>query len=189
MKGCKNMRKLKRLLSVMALGVLLITNVVPVSAAEKEQSSKIESLSELDLEAYAQDIRESDEYGIQPYGPAPALTQFKLLLINSEKAGQETIQNSSSSMQVGSRLDHGGTWFQAITAEVGYAKTRYAYFNGIRMTLTATEPIFLDSDNIVDGYYCLWTYEGNEYEAGTFTANSTSANSPWNTMSLRFNVY
>jgi len=28
-------------------------------------------------------------------------------------------------MQVGSRLDHGGTWFQAITAEVGYAKTRY----------------------------------------------------------------
>ena len=35
----------------------------------------------------------------------------------------------------------------------------------------------------------LWTYEGSEYEAGTFTANSTSANSPWNTMSLRFNVY
>ncbi|MBO5162615.1 MAG: hypothetical protein J6B69_10550 [Lachnospiraceae bacterium] len=69
------------------------------------------------------------------------------------------------------------------------AKTRFAYFNGIRMTLTATEPIFIDSDNIVDGYYCLWTYEGNEYESGTFTANSTSANSPWNTMSLRFNVY
>lgn len=111
------------------------------------------------------------------------------MLINSEKAGQETIQNSSSSMQVGSRLDHGGTWFQAITAEVGYAKTRFAYFNGIRMILTATEPIFIDSDNIVDGYYCLWTYEGNEYESGTFTANSTSANSPWNTMSLRFNVY
>ena len=55
-------------------------------------------------------------------------------------------------MQVGSRLDHGGTWFQAITAEVGYAKTRYAYFNGVRMTLTATEPMYLDSDNIVDGY-------------------------------------
>ena len=71
-------------------------------------------------------------------------------------------------MQVGSRLDHGGTWFQAITAEVGYAKTRYAYFNGVRMTLTASEPMYLDSDNIVDGYYCLWTYEGSEYEAGTF---------------------
>lgn len=182
------MKKFKKLLSVMALGVLLITNVVSVSAAEKDQPAKIESLSELDLEAYTQELLESGG-GIQLYGPAPALTQFQLLLINSEKAGQETIQNSSSSMQVGSRLDHGGTWFQAITAEVGYAKTRFAYFNGIRMTLTATEPIFIDNDNIVDGYYCLWTYEGNEYEAGTFTANSTSANSPWNAMSLRFNVY
>ncbi|MDE7431164.1 MAG: YolA family protein [Lachnospiraceae bacterium] len=182
------MKKFKKLLSVMALGVLLITNVVSVSAAEKNQPEKIESLSELDLEAYTQELLESGG-GIQLYGPAPALTQFQLLLINSEKAGQETIQNSSSSMQVGSRLDHGGTWFQAITAEVGYAKSRFAYFNGIRMTLTATEPIFIDNDNIVDGYYCLWTYEGNEYEAGTFTANSTSANSPWNTMNLRFNVY
>ena len=36
----------------------------------------------------------------QLYAPAPALTQFKLLLINSEKAGQETIQNSSSSMHL-----------------------------------------------------------------------------------------
>ena len=52
-----------------------------------------------------------------------------------------------------------------------------------------TSAIDLDSDNIVDGYLCLWTYEGNEYETGTFTANSTSANSPWNTMSLRVNVY
>ena len=48
------MKKFKKLLSVMALGVLLITNVVPVCAAEKDQSAKIESLSELDLEAYTQ---------------------------------------------------------------------------------------------------------------------------------------
>ena len=91
------MKKFKKLLSVMALGVLLITNVIPVSAAEKDQSAKIESLSELDLEAYTQELLDADD-GIQLYGPAPALTQFKLLLINSEKAGQETIQNSSSSI-------------------------------------------------------------------------------------------
>lgn len=103
------MKKFKKLLSVMALGVLLITNVVSVSAAEKEQPAKIESLSEIDLEAYTQELLESGG-GIQLYGPAPALTQFQLLLVNSEKAGQVTIQNSSSSMQVGSRLDHGGIW-------------------------------------------------------------------------------
>lgn len=172
----------------MTLGIFLMVNTVTVSAAEKDQPAKIESLSELDLEAYTQELLESGG-GIQLYGPAPALTQFQLLLINSEKAGQETIQSSSTSMQVGSRLDHGGTWFQAVTVEVGYAKTRYAYFNGIRMTLTATEPLFIDSDNIVDGYYCLWTYEGNEYEAGTFKAESTSANSPWNTKYITFYVY
>ena len=72
----KIMKKFKKLLSVMAIGVLLITNVVSVSAAEKEQPAKIESLSEIDLEAYIQELLESGG-GIQLYGPAPALTQFR----------------------------------------------------------------------------------------------------------------
>lgn len=55
------MKKFKMLLSVMALGVLLITNVVPVSAAEKIQSTKIESLSELDLDTYTQELMEADD--------------------------------------------------------------------------------------------------------------------------------
>lgn len=184
------MMKMKKMLSAIVVGMLLVANVIPVSAAEK-QDTKACNLEEVNIGEYAQYIMdgEEQELGIQPKAPAPALTSFELYAIYSEKAGEEIISHSSSSMQVGSKLDHGGTWFQAITAEVGYAKTRYAYFNGVRMTLTATEPMYLDSDNIVDGYYCLWTYEGSEYEAGTFTANSTSANSPWNTMSLRFNVY
>ena len=63
------MKKFKMLLSVMALGVLLITNVVPVSAAEKIQSTKIESLSELDLDTYTQELMEADD-GIQLYEQA-----------------------------------------------------------------------------------------------------------------------
>jgi hypothetical protein len=63
------MKRFKKLLSVMALGVLLITNVVPVSAdekvqGEKVQSTKIESLSELDLDTYTQELMEADN-GIQ----------------------------------------------------------------------------------------------------------------------------
>ena len=53
------MKRFKKLLSVMALGVLLITNVVPVSADEKVQSTKIESLSELDLDTYTQELMQS----------------------------------------------------------------------------------------------------------------------------------
>lgn len=60
------MKKFKMLLSVMALGVLLITNVVPVSAAEKIQSTKIESLSELDLDTYTQELMEADVCNSHP---------------------------------------------------------------------------------------------------------------------------
>lgn len=178
------------MLSAIVVGVLLVANVIPVSAAE-QQIAKANSFEEINIGEYAQYImdKEVQEPGIQPKAPAPALTSFELYAIYLEKAGEEVISHLSSSMQVGSTLDHGGTWFQAITVEVGYAKTRFAYFNGIQMTLTATEPLDFNNDRIVDGYLCLWTYEGSEYEAGAFTANSTSANSPWNTMSLRFYVY
>lgn len=178
------MKKFKKLLSVLSLGVLLVTNGIPVSAAEKEEPVLADSLSDFDLGEYSQYIFEPEESDIQLYAPAPPLTQFSLYLINSEKAGQEEITPG----QVGSRLDHGGTWFQAITIEIGYAKTRFAYFKNMNMTLTDKATIDLDNDSIVDGYICLWTYEGPEYETGIFSANSTSANSPWNTMSLSFSV-
>lgn len=189
-KGSKIMMKVKKMLSAIVVGVLLVANVIPVSAAEKP-TVKAGSLEEVNIGQYAQYIMDAEQQEpvVQPKAPAPALTSFKLYAIYSEKAGEEIISQSSSFMQVGSTLDHGGTWFQAITVEVGYAKTRFAYFNNIQMTLTDIAPLDFDNDSIVDGYLCLWTYEGSEYEAGTFTANSTSANSPWNTMSLRFNVY
>lgn len=181
------MKKLKKLFSFITIGVLLVANVIPVSAVEKEKNVKAESLADLDLGEYSQYIMDDNSINkIKPQAPAPALTSLQLYAIYSEKAGQEII---GSPNQVGSRLDHGGTWFQAITVEIGYAKSRFAYFSGSRMTLTDIEPIDLNNDRIVDGFVCLWTYEGYHYESGTFTANSTSANSPWNTISLRFNVY
>lgn len=184
------MLKMKKMLSAVVVGMLLVANVIPVSAAEK-QDTKACSLEETNIGEYAQYVMDGEEQEpeIQPKAPAPALTSFELYAIYLEKAGEEIISHSSSSMQVGSKLDHGGTWFQAITVEVGYAKSRFANFNGMQMTLTDTAPLDFNNDRIVDGYLCLWTYEGSEYEAGTFTANSTSANSPWNTMSLRFFVY
>lgn len=184
------MLKLKKLLSVIVLGAMIMTNVVPVNAAEADNNAKINSLTEIDLGEYGQYIIDDEEQAANiTRAAAPALTSFKLYAINSEKAGIEYISTSSSYAQVGSTLDHGGTWFQAITIETGYAKTRYAYFNNMSMTLTATEGFDTNGDNVIDGYYCLWTYEGNSYEAGTFKANSTSANSPWNTMSMTFYVY
>ena len=73
------MKKFKKLLSVMLVSTLLVANVIPVSAAE-----------------------------IQPRDAAPALTQFYVYSVSSEKGGTEVIQRSGSFAQVGTTLDHGG---------------------------------------------------------------------------------
>lgn len=155
------MKKFKKLLSVMLLGTLLAANVIPVSAAE-----------------------------IQPLAAAPALTQFYVNSVSFEKGGTETIERSGSFAQVGTRLDHGGTWLEVETVEIGYAKTRSATFNNVNMTLKTKRAIDLDNDRIIDGWACVWRYENSYgFEAGTFKASSKSANSPWNTMNITFYIH
>ena len=53
-------------------------------------------------DTYTQELMEADD-GIQLYAPAPALTQFKLLLINSEKAGQEVRTRDPRTVDLGDR--------------------------------------------------------------------------------------
>ncbi|EOS77770.1 hypothetical protein C819_00881 [Lachnospiraceae bacterium 10-1] len=155
------MKKFKKLLSVMLVSTLLVANVIPVSAAE-----------------------------IQPRDAAPALTQFYVYSVSSEKGGTEVIQRSGSFAQVGTTLDHGGTWLEVETIEIGYAKTRSATLNSTNMTLKSKKAIDLDNDRIIDGWACVWRYENSYgFEAGTFKASSKSANSPWNTMNITFYIH
>lgn len=155
------MKKFRKLLSVMLLGALLAANVIPVSAAE-----------------------------IQPLAAAPALTQFYVYSVSSEKGGTEVIQRSGSFAQVGTTVDHGGTWLEVETIEIGYAKTRSATLNSTNMTLKSKKAIDLDNDRIIDGWDCVWRYENSYgFETGTFKASSKSANSPWNTMNITFYIH
>ncbi len=128
----------KRIMAFVLATAMLMGTSVSTLAAENEQPKKWESLSETNLEEFSQYIFNVEDSDIMLIPSAPALTQFYLYEINSEKAGTEMIDHSSTTAQVGSKLDHGGTWFQAITIEVGYAKTRFAYFNNMNMTLTDT---------------------------------------------------
>lgn len=120
------MKKIKKLLSIMLLGALLTANVISVSAAE-----------------------------VQPLAAAPALTQFYVNSVTSEKGGTEIIERSGSFAQVGTRLDHGGTWLEVVTTEIGYAKTRSATFNNVNMTLVSKEAFDIDNDRIIDGWLCV----------------------------------
>ncbi len=180
-----NMKKIRNIMAILAM-IAICLNATPVYAAENtETDEKILNFDEVD---FLHEIKEEAIESGMLREPAPPLSSLSLYMIFSEKGGTETVSTSPNDFPISSQNDHGGTIFRAITVEIGYAKTRFAYFNNIQMTLTAEEGFDTDNDNIIDGYFCLWTYSGSEFESGTFKAESTSVNRPWNTKSLSFHV-
>ena len=150
------MRKMKKLLSIMTLGIFLAVNTVTVSAAEI-------------------------------MSPAPSVTASQLYLyeITSEKAGQEIIAG-----QMGTSMDHGGTWLQVTLVETGTINNRLQiYFNSKRMIMTGFAETDTNRDGIMDERISIWRYEGAEFDSGTLTITATALTSPWNTMSYRYLIY
>jgi len=170
---------MKRLTRMVVLSLVLSMLFSTVSfAAEEDRGISIDGIESSDIN--------KDE----PMRPsAPPLTQFYVGGVrSSDHPDMEVIQYSSSFYPVSTTDDHGGTWLRVYTVEIGYAGQRYAYFNNMQMSLENTYPVYVDNDNIVDGYICEWLYQGY-FTNGTFKANSTSANSPWNTMNIySFNI-
>jgi Domain of unknown function (DUF4879) len=89
--------------------------------------------------------------------------------------------------QLSSVADHGGAEMYIATIEVGYGYPRFAHMNGSLVQLLNTSPdpnpksYDLDNDGIIDTFVYFWNVSG--YNNGTFSYQSTSQNSPWNTMS------
>lgn len=179
------MRKIRKIMAVLAVAAICL-NITPAYAAENSEAD--ENVSNFDEAEFLHEVKEEAIKNGMLRAPAPPLSSLSLYMIFSEKGGTETVSTSPNDFPISSQNDHGGTIFRAITVEVGYAKTRFAYFNNMQMTLTTREGFDTDNDNIIDGYFCLWTYSGPEFETGTFRAESKSANKPWNTKSLSFYV-
>lgn len=176
------MRKLRNLFSALLLVVAFSFNAIPSYATE---------YPELDMVGFSdagQILTSKIGEVADINASAPPLSSMSLYMIFSEKGGTETVSTSTTDFPITSSNDHGGTVLRAITVEMDYAKNRYATFNNIQMTLTNVEGFDVDGDSIIDGHFCLWTYSGAEFEAGTFVVQATSVNYPWNTLSLRFNV-
>ncbi len=113
---------------------------------------------------------------------APPLTEFYVYEVYSEdQPAGEIIQHSSSVYPTATVLDYGGSWLRVTTFELGYAKSRVATLNNMSMKRERIQSVDLDGDRIIDGYFVTWLYEG-DFTSGYFSANSKSANSPWNTM-------
>jgi hypothetical protein len=124
--------------------------------------------------------------------PAPPLSYVQIRYVGSSNQGWEPIADS----QVSTTLDHGGAQLRVLTVEVGYGTVRIAKINGVTLPSTANyQTIAFCGSNFLTpctagqtivGYSRYWNVDG--YQGGTFSYQTTSINSPFNTMSDTLNI-
>ena len=123
---------------------------------------------------------------------APPLSYVQIRYVGSSNQGWEPIADS----QVSTTLDHGGAQLRVLTVEVGYGTVRIAKINGVTLPSTANyQTIAFCGSNFLTpctagqtivGYSRYWNVDG--YQGGTFSYQTTSINSPFNTMSDTLNI-
>jgi len=119
--------------------------------------------------------------------PAPPLSYLQIRYVGSSNIGWEPIADS----QFSTAQDHGGAQLRVLTVEVGYGTNAIAKINGVILPASANYAtmVFCGSDFLapcsagqtIVGYMRYWNVDG--YQRGTFYYQSTSINSPFNTMS------
>lgn len=149
---------------------LAMVMCVPMSFnALAAQNSTTQASPATSIEALlGSDFEETFSEQVESRIPAPPLTSIHVYLVNSEQAGQEYI----APYQYATNLDHGGSWIQLITLDVGYSGWREATFDGNKMDLTDVVPVDTDGDTILDGYLRLWTLDVN-FDNGKFIYHAT----------------
>lgn len=124
--------------------------------------------------------------------PAPPLSYLQIRYVGSSTQGWEPIPDGAFS----TTLDHGGPQMRVLTVEVGYGTSRFARMNGTLLPSSANyqTDAFCSSNFLtpcqpgqtIVGYTRYWNVDG--YAGGTFSYQSTSINSPFNTMSDSLNI-
>lgn len=115
--------------------------------------------------------------------PAPPLSYLQVLAVSSANSPSWEYPPSS---QYTTTVDHGGSWLLIATEEYGYGQSRIAKFNGVTVPEYSNQMI-TDSGGTVIGWIRYWRITGT-ITSGQFTYQSTSINSPWNTMSDWINI-
>lgn len=124
--------------------------------------------------------------------PAPPLSYVQVRYVGSSNQGWEPIADAQTS----TTLDHGGAQLRVLTVEVGYGTVRIAKINGMTLPSTANyQTIAFCGSNFLTpcspgqtivGYTRYWNVDG--YQGGTFSYQTTSINSPFNTMIDTLNI-
>ena len=123
---------------------------------------------------------------------APPLSYVQVRYVGSSNQGCEP----SADAQASTTLDHGGAQLRVLTVEVGYGTVRIAKINGVTLPSTANyQTIAFCGSNFLTpcsagqtivGYTRYWNLDG--YQGGTFSYQTTSITSPFNTMIDSLNI-
>ncbi|WP_158620070.1 DUF4879 domain-containing protein [Corallococcus sicarius] len=128
--------------------------------------------------------------GVTTLGPAPALSYVQVYAVGSSNVGWESV----SASQVTTAYDHGGDVLLVAVLELGYGTSRYVTMAGSAVSGSmnyANDSICDDGfgnlvmpcspGQVIVGFMRYYDVSGNQ--SGTFYYQSTSINSPFNTMS------
>lgn len=143
----------------------------------------LKSLQEKQIDSSILEKRTNESLLVQPLSPAPPLTYLQIYAASSTQHPDWEIFSDN---QTSSVADHGGVELYIVTVELGYGSNNIARMNSSSVPLYDSASLDLDGDSIIDGWMYQWNASG--YNSGTFTYQSTSINSPWNTMSDRMNI-
>ncbi len=126
--------------------------------------------------------------------PAPPLTEMYVYAVGSQNCGGWEY----TAGLITTVCDHGGSWMGAGILEIGYGTSRIAWMNG---SLLPSSALIASTPVCVTGGYYTWPctagqtvvgflreYNLNGNQSGTFRYQSTSINSPWNTMSVQIYI-
>ncbi len=117
-----------------------------------------------------------EEGQVTAFAPAPNLSSVKVVGVCSDNHRRlRGYDCEAVSGYYSTSVDHGGTWMQVITDEIGYRSWGQATLAGSVLQELGNQPIYYSGSNTIAGWRRWWKADG--YQGGQFVYTASSINS------------
>ena len=166
---------MKNVLGSVFFGLVLMNSVGCGPEAGRPASSE-QFQAQPTANAGRAEVAASPEQGrVTAFGPAPNLSSVKVVAVCSDYFLQSTgYQCEGVSGLYSTSYDHGGTWMQIITQEIGYRSWGQATLLGSTLQEIGSQPIYYTGTNTIAGWQRWWRADG--YQSGQFVYTASSIN-------------
>lgn len=168
---------MKKLLAFALVFIFTINiNTFALEFNSEDENIKIKKLAKLKLvELIGKEEMNSKKVS---RGPAKPLSYLETLAVCSSTHPSYEIIESNEFRTIN---DHDGI-IRVVTVEVGHSliSSRKAKIYTNEMECIYSEPLYIDNDNEVDGWYVYWQIDNSD--GGKFTYKADSLNWPWTEM-------